>query len=423
MIRVESEVGRLRRVLVHEPGPEIDRMVPAMMEELLFDDILHGEGARQEHARFRRVLQLLGVEVIEARRLLEETLEQQEARTWLLNLIEDAVPVNMHGRLRAADAPTLTQYLVEGVRFEPDHKGIEAHELYELPPLPNWCFQRDPQIVIGSDVLFASMATPARYREALLSRTIFRFHPELRSTEMMLDPLAPEPGRPLLLGLHRPRIEGGDLLVLSKDLMIIGESERTNAVGIRRCIRELAAREGGPRYLLIAELPRRRAYMHLDTLFTPVDHDACLIYAPVILREGIESAQIYECDLHASQPRPVLKGDLLTELRRHGLDLEPISCGGADYVAQQREQWTDGANCLALAPGVIALYDRNLRTADELSRHGFDIVRAKDILLGDTELDLDRAGRTCILLSSHEISRARGGPHCLTHPLLRDAPT
>lgn len=163
--------------------------------------------------------------------------------------------------------------------------------------------------------------------------------------------------------------------------------------------------------------------MHLDTLFTPVDHDACLIYAPVILREGIESAQIYECDLHASQPRPVLKGDLLTELRRHGLDLEPISCGGADYVAQQREQWTDGANCLALAPGVIALYDRNLRTADELSRHGFDIVRAKDILLGDTELDLDRAGRTCILLSSHEISRARGGPHCLTHPLLRDAPT
>lgn len=420
MIGVHSEIGRLRRVLVHEPGPEVDRMVPTMMEELLFDDILYGEGARDEHARFRRVLQLLGIEVIDARKLLEETLEQQEARTWLLALIEDGVPATLHDSLGGANALALTQHLVEGVRFDPDHRGIEAHELYELPPLPNWCFQRDPQIVVGERVIFSAMATPARYREGLLARTIFRFHPQLSRTEVLLDPLQAEAGRPLFLGVRRPRLEGGDLLVLSDDLLVVGESERTNSGGIYRLARGLAAAEDGPRYLLVLELPQRRAYMHLDTLFTMVDCDACLVYAPVILPDGIESARVFEFDLHAKEPRPVLQGDLLAQLKKRGLDLEPINCGGVDFVEQQREQWTDGANCLALAPGVITLYDRNLRTAEELSQRGFQIVRAEELLLGGRELDLDQAGRTCILLPSHEISRARGGPHCLSHPLLRD---
>ncbi len=420
MLGVRSEVGRLRRVLVHEPGPEVDRMVPAMMEELLFDDILYGDRAREEHACFRRVLQLLGIEVFEARELLGEALEQEGARDWLLGLLEDQVPIPLRATLREADASQLTRHLVEGVRFAPGHRGIEVDELFELPPLPNWCFQRDPQIVLGGGVVFASMATPARYREALLARTIFRFHPAFTGVEVLLDPLEAEQGQTLFLGAERPRLEGGDLLVLSPDVIAVGESECTNRVGILRLARALARREPGPRSLLVVELPRRRAYMHLDTLFTLVDRDACLVHAPVICAGGLERARVFEFDLHAEEPHAVDRGELLSVLSGKGVDLQPIPCGGEDSVVQQREQWTDGANCLALAPGVIALYDRNLRTVEELSKHGFEILRAKDLLLGKGEVDLAARRRVCILLPSNEISRARGGPHCLSHPLLRD---
>jgi arginine deiminase len=420
MLGVRSEVGRLRRVLVHEPGLEVDRMVPAMMEELLFDDILDGDRAREEHARFRRLLQFLGIEVLEARGLLREALEHDEARKWLVGLLEDEVPFSLRDQLRGADAGLLTRYLVEGVRRGPDPRGVEIEELFELPPLPNWCFQRDPQIVLGDSVIFSSMATPARYREALLARAIFRFHSACAGTEILLDPLAAEPDRPLFLGLERPRIEGGDLLILSPEVVVIGESQRTNPVGIHRLARALARREDGPRTLLVVEIPRRRAYMHLDTLFTMVDRDACLMHAPVMSDGGLEQAEVFEFDLHAPKPRPVPQGGFFSVLHRKGIDLEPIPCGGDDILIQQREQWTDGANCLALAPGVITLYDRNRGTAAELSKRGFEILRAEDLLLGRSELDLDRPRRTCILLPSNEISRARGGPHCLSHPLLRD---
>ncbi len=396
-------------------------MVPAMMEELLFDDILFGEVGRKEHGLFRRVLQLLGIEVLDARELLVTALEQEEARRWLVGVLEDELPPALRDAMAEASGGLLARRFVEGVRFEPGHEGgVHVDQLFELPPVPNWCFQRDPQIVCRGGVIFSSMATPARFREALLTRTIFQFHPKLADTPVLFDPLRNEEERPLFLGLHRPRLEGGDVLVLSKDLLAVGLSERTNEVGIRRLARGLARREDGPRYLLVVRLPAKRAYMHLDTLFTQVDRDACLVHAPVIDPKGCEAASVYELDLRAPRPTPVERGDLISALARHGIELEPIPCGGNDPIAQQREQWTDGANCFALAPGVITLYDRNLKTAEELDRRGFRVLAAEDLLLGREELDLDSAERVCILLPSHEISRARGGPHCLTHPLVRE---
>ena len=173
----------------------------------------------------------------------------------------------------------------------------------------------------------------------------------------------------------------------------------------------LAGLEDGPRWLEVVNIPARRAYMHLDTVFTPVDRDAALVFSPVICGDGPQLADTFEIDLHSTDLLPSHRGCLFEALKMRGLDLEPISCGGDNPVAQQREQWTDGANAFALAPGVIVLYDRNVATADELDRKGFGIVAAEDVLLGRREVSLENPARVCLLLESHEISRARGGPH------------
>jgi arginine deiminase len=420
-IQVTSEVGRLRTALVHEPGAEVDRMVPAMMEELLFDDILYGDRARDEHARFRRVLQHCGVELLDSSDLLEEALAVEGAGEWLVDVLLEDLDRAYREPLRDLSPAELRSSLVEGVRVTDEScAAVDVDELYGIPPLPNWCFQRDTQVVLGDGVVFSSMAAPARHREALLARLIFEFHPRLAGTPVIFDPLKPHVAHPLFVAPERPHLEGGDVLILSPDVIAVGLSERTNRTGIKALAAALSRREGGPRWMIVVEVPRRRAYMHLDTLITQVDRDACLVFPPVILPGGPEPARVWEIDLHAKDlaRRPV--GPLLDCLAAHGLDLEPISCGGSDPVRQQREQWTDGSNAIAVAPGVITLFDRNLETAAELDRHGFRVVEAEDLLLGREEIDVDSGHRVCVLISSHEISRARGGPHCLVHPLVRE---
>ncbi len=420
MVHVTSEIGRLRRVLVHEPGPEIDRMVPPMMEELLFDDILFGDRARGEHRRFRRLLQLLGVDVVEANSLLAEALSDGEARSWLWARLRPEAPHALRAGQPPRSAAEAVAIAVNGLLAGDDCSGIEVEDLFQLPPIPNWCFQRDPQMVLGDGVVFSAMATSARWREGLLTRCIYRFHPDLVDTRVVLDPLreAREAGQ--FLGPHRPRLEGGDLLVLSPEVVAVGVSERTNMVAVELLAEALAGRDDGPRWLEVVQVPARRAYMHLDTVFTPIDRGAALVFEPVISGSGPQLAETSEIDLRSSDLAPRHRGRLLDALQRRGLELQPIACGGADPVAQQREQWTDGANALALAPGVIVLYDRNVATADALDRAGFRVLPAEDVLLGREEVSLDGGERVCLLIDSHEMSRARGGPHCLTHPLERD---
>lgn len=428
MVRVTSEVGRLRRVLMHNPGAEVDRMVPGMMEELLFDDILFGYRAREEHGMLRRVFGTFGVDVVEASDLVGEALGVPGAREWLLDELaaRGSLTDAARSHVEAMTPPELATELVHGIRAVDVAGAFAAEELFELVPVPNWCFQRDPLIVLHDGVMMSAMATRARRREALLWRTIFRFHPDFVDVPVILDPAAGDPATAAAYlradadGADQgPCIEGGDLLVLSRDIVAVGHSERTNGAAIAALEAALRGREDGPRWLVVVEIPKRRAYMHLDTLFTPVDRDATLIFPPVLLESAAEAASVHAIDLRDVKA-PVTSAPFLPTLSRLGLDLEPIPCGGPDPVQQQREQWTDGANAFAIAPGVITLYDRNVGTAEELERRGFRIVHAQDILLGREEVDLETAGRLCVLVPSHELSRARGGPHCLTHPLERD---
>jgi len=420
MLSVTSEVGRLRKVLLHPPGPEVDQMVPSMMEELLFDDILHGERAREEHARFRRALQVLDIETVDAADLLEDVLRDAAARAWLLDAL---LPAGGELAKRFAEAPAdeLVTALVGGFRrAHAPVTALDVDDLFAIPPLPNWCFQRDPQVVIGRGVVFAAMTSAAREREALLARAIFRFHPDLAGAPEWHEPHDLAFERTHVLGAGRACLEGGDVILVAPDVVAVGLSERTNRLGIEDLTEALAASEEGPRFLVVVELPRRRAYMHLDTLFTPIDRDLALVYGPVILPGGPSHASVFEIDLKSEHRTWSPRKDLLSCLARRGTGFEPVLCGGDDPIAQQREQWTDGANALALAPGIIAMYDRNDATLDALARRGFRVVTAKDLLLGREEVDLDGQDRVCIAFSSHELSRARGGPHCLTHPLVRD---
>mgnify|MGYP001816275796 FL=1 len=205
MVHVTSEIGRLRKVLMHEPGPEIDRMVPPMMEELLFDDILFGDRARDEHRRFRRLLQLLGIEVVEANTLLAEALVDNEALPWLWARLRPEAPQELRADQPPASAEEAVAIAISGLLASDNCSGIEIDDLFRLPPLPNWCFQRDPQVILGDGVIFSAMATAARWREGLLSRCVFHFHPELADTPVILHPLqeAREAGR--FFAPHRPR--------------------------------------------------------------------------------------------------------------------------------------------------------------------------------------------------------------------------
>lgn len=420
MLQIHSEVGRLRRALVHEPGLEVDRMVPDMMEELLFDDILFGERAREEHRRLCKLLEVLGVQTVEMRGLLEQTLEIEEARTWLLDAVLEDVSGRVAERLQGAKPHELAEFFVGGARYRQSPDALQTHDLFDVFPAPNWCFQRDPQVVVGNGVIFSAMATLTRARETLLSRTVFRFHPEYRDTPVILDPLQASVGKPLYLGMNRPCFEGGDIMVLSEDVLVVGYSERTNRTGVRQLVQALARQEQGPRWLIVAALPHKRAYMHLDTVITQIDRDECLAFTPVILPGHDDSASVYEFDLHEDDPRPRQGSSLLTALAARGMDLKPVSCGGDDPMHQQREQWTDGANALAVAPGLIVLYERNVQTAEALNQAGYRILDADDVIAGREKLDADAGGKTCVVLPSNEISRARGGPHCLTHGLVRD---
>jgi arginine deiminase len=337
----------------------------------------------------------------------------------MLEPLQEAIPPALLERLSAAKPAELAALLVSGVRREPVAPGRDTDELFEIPPVPNLCFQRDPQIVIGARVVIGAMATPARWRESLLATTVFRFHPAFAAVPRLLEPVGSGSDQAVHLGPQRPHFEGGDVLVLSPEVLAVGVSQRTNRTGVQRLARALARLDGGPRWLILVGLPSQRAYMHLDTVMTPVDRDACLVFPALVEPGGPGAARIVEIDLHARERTPVARPDLLAALRRRGVDLEPIPCGGGDPMLQQREQWTDGANALAVAPGVILMYDRNVATAAELGRAGFRVLEAEDLLRGRTTVAIG-AERACILLSSNEISRARGGPHCLSQPLVRE---
>ncbi len=398
-LRVNSEIGKLSSVLVHLPGPEIDRMVPAMMEELLFDDILFGSRAREEHRRFQQVLGYVADEVLDVQDLLADVLEAPEQRSEILEELGTVLDwgPDMDYRLRDLNAEELASTLVTGIERPPSEVALSPSDLYWLPPIPNYFFQRDPLVVVGDRAIRGSMATAARLREPLLSGYVVRYHPRFAGPEsdrFWFQEFSADYGRPSSYARMRPMLEGGDILVLRDDTLLMGYSERTKKTTIERLAESLHDRGSRIRRIFVVALPP----------------------------DGAEEADVYRCDLTRRPVAWTSESDLLSALKSEGLDLRPVRCGGSDPISERREQWTDGANAFALAPGVVLIYDRNERTADELARAGYTVFDEADLLLGRRELDLKRGKRYAVRLAGHELSRARGGPRCMAMPLVREEP-
>ena len=418
-LNVTSEIGRLKRVLVHLPGREIDVMVPPMMTQLLFDDILYGQSAREEHRRFQQLIRFVADEVVELQDLLEDIFANEEVKDTVVRDLarRNRLRRNLVARLLELSPAALAEVVITGIVGEEGESGDLPK--FDLFPVPNLFFMRDPQVVIGDRVVISSMATQARRRESLLAKYVFENHPALQHRDRFwIDFMAEEPERPMMR--KGPTLEGGDILVARRDVIIVGVSERTNRLGVQQLIKALKGAGSEVRTVIMVEMPKQRSFMHLDTVFTFTSRNECLIYPPVILPDGDQAATVTKVDLMKRSIGYSEQKSLLGTLKKLGFDLDPIYCGGPRAVDQQREQWTDGANAFTLAPGIILLYERNVRTAEELAKHGYHIIYEDDLLLGRVELETWSDKKYALQIQGNELSRARGGPRCMTMPLERE---
>lgn len=403
-IQVRSEVGQLKRVLLHRPGSELEQLVPNSLDRLLFDDIPYLLGAQNEHDHFADTLRKEGVEVVYLSELTAQTLAQSEALRELFVsdfihrsgcLAESYGDALRELLLSITDPRTLVLKTMTGVRFEElslsyghslsSLRGDRTH--FVLDPIPNLYFTRDPFASIGCGVSLHHMYSATRNRETIYSEYVLRYHPDYAQKV----PLYYTPQEPYSL-------EGGDILNLSAHTIAVGISQRTMPEAVERLAENIFRDETAQvRRVLAFDIPNTRAFMHLDTVLTQVDLDKFVIHPNIL-----EYLQIFEICPGTQGRLQIRRRDepaerLLAEAV--GVDqVKLIRCGGGDQIASQREQWNDGSNTLCVRPGTVVAYDRNYVTNDLLEKEGIEVLR----------------------ISSGELSRGRGGPRCMSMPLIRE---
>ncbi|MGE7366936.1 arginine deiminase [Desemzia incerta] len=404
-IHVNSEIGKLKTVLLKRPGREVENLTPEIMERLLFDDIPYLKVIQKEHDEFAKALEDNGVEVLYLEKLAAEAIDAGNAKETFVekvlsesNIESPSVYEGLKNYLLDMETQDMVIAIMEGVRKKDVHTKKEHlsdvsndddYPFY-MDPMPNLYFTRDPAASMGNGLTINRMMFEARQRESLFMEAIMEYHPRFANSAVQIwrD------------RNHTSFMEGGDELVLNEKTLAIGISQRTSAQAIEELALELFSKGSTFEKILAIKIPNVRAMMHLDTVFTMVDYDKFTIHPGIlriggsidvyVIEEGDEPGKVkitHETDLEKS-----LKDVLGVE------ELTLIPCGGGDAIAAPREQWNDGANTLAIAPGVVVTYDRNYMSNELLREHGIKVIE----------------------ISSSELSRGRGGPRCMSMPLVRE---
>lgn len=397
-----SEIGKLRKVLIHRLGSEIEGLVPSNFTRLLFDDIPYLKAAQAEHDAFAKTLVDNGVEVAYVNEEAAKALADVEVRRKFIDefiaesdVSSPAVVEALKDYLFSFEPGEMVNKVIAGVK-KSEIKDLRTSSLsnfvnsdypYHTDPMPNIYFTRDFGTCIGEGVAVYHMKTKARRREALILQYICKYNRDFAGN-----------GVSLWYDYHmKPYIEGGDVLVLSEKTLIVGLSERTSPEAVELLAERLLP-DSDFEHILAFDIPKRRAFMHLDTVFTMVDYDKFTIHPEI---EG--PLRIFDVTIgrDGKAEFSMAEHDLTTELRRvlNNDDVELIRCGGGDDFAAQREQWSDGSNTLAIAPGVVITYDRNYVTNELLDSKGIKVLE----------------------IPSAELARGRGGPRCMSFPIVRDA--
>ena len=405
-LHITSEIGRLRTVLLHRPGGELENLMPDYLTELLFDDIPYLEKAQTEHDTFAQVLRDRGIEVLYLDQLVTESLNEENVRQ---QFVDEMLHASKQGDARITEAlksylygmgtNDMVRKIMSGIRKSEvaiNFSGTkQLHEMlsnsypFYLDPMPNLYFTRDPAATIGHGLTINRMHWPARRRESLFMEYIINHHPRFANR-----------GIPVWYDRSNHfSIEGGDELVLSDEVMVIGISERTTPEAIEKMAANLFAGSSFKKILAV-EIPKSHAFMHLDTVLTMIDHDKFTIH-PAIQDAGgnmsifVLTATDTPGEIHIEHVTNISHA-LQEALHRERIELIP--CGGGDIIASAREQWNDGSNTLAIAPGVVVTYDRNYVSNKLLRGHGIEVIE----------------------VPGSELGRGRGGPRCMSMPLVRE---